>query len=455
MSKATFLVTLAAATIATASPSAQSMKGVRHLPDVAIETVEANNETGQVTLRVTVEVRQYVSEIGLMLEGDSALIPSGRMEYPSQPVADRKAVEFLVPFDVPPNDTVWVLFMVVEKKVPIQGQVFRDITRTDSTGKVHVSRELVEQRDEVLRVNVRYFVRDDNQLQVLSAPPRRERNVVRVEAPNARHIPLHPYRGEEDTIECPHDTALSTGGPTLREINPITPLRLGEKTWLEQLPLSGVSRQFFVTHGQTWFRDEGETKVHLSAGYTDYQVYVRSMRAHIDSAADDARFDVIIDVREPHDSATVQELIAEAAAFEVPGYIRATIDKSTAVKLVEKQVMFFLVVACELGKNRDTRESSATDDSATTEVTQPPGALGVDSEEIFSEGFGRRSTESSVEAQGATDSHDLAGVIRFVQADKSQHLPEGLAALTFTDIHVRVDTGVVAHQHIQLGVDAI
>ncbi|MCX6834263.1 MAG: hypothetical protein NTW07_03875 [candidate division Zixibacteria bacterium] len=196
MSKGTYLGALVAALIAAAAPNAQSSKGVMPHPEVKIETVEADNQTGRVTMRVTVEVRQYVAEVGLKLEGDSAILPGGQLEYASQAVDGRKAVEFPVSFDVPPNDTVGVSFFAIEKKAPLQGQVFRDDTLTDRNGKAFVAQELVPQWDEIFRSATRYFLRVGDKLQVLNAPPRQEEGDGHVETPNAGYILQHEYEGD-------------------------------------------------------------------------------------------------------------------------------------------------------------------------------------------------------------------------------------------------------------------
>ncbi len=158
-------------------------------PMTTIEMAAADGQTGRVTLRVTIEVRQYVREVDLRVDTASVVLQEG-VSFQSQVEEGQKEVQFLVPLNIPVGDTVAVFFTAIEKKVPLQGQVFRETTTTDGNGKVQTVRELVEPLDEYCRLGLRYIFWVNGTLEMRDPYQMgRPKGNMHIETPNAHSRP--------------------------------------------------------------------------------------------------------------------------------------------------------------------------------------------------------------------------------------------------------------------------
>jgi hypothetical protein len=162
------------------APKYNSVPSIKTGPNIRLETVEADAETGRVSMVMSVEVREFTQEIVVSLVGDSSLVPGG-IQKVRQPVGDQTTVEFKFTFEIPQNDTLSVMFFVLEE-TGIEGSYSRThvVRRGNSVDTIHLASQQV---DDLTPVGSRWFIRRPDTLLVLNAHPDRSWQSKRIDVP--------------------------------------------------------------------------------------------------------------------------------------------------------------------------------------------------------------------------------------------------------------------------------
>lgn len=333
-------------------------------PEIKLETAEVDHKTGQVTLKMTVEVRDLTKEIAVKIMGDSSLVPEGAQEF-SQLVGDQDMVEFLFPFNVTQYDTMRVMFFVIEK-TGIEGFYSREhvVKRGDRTDTIKTG---PQQGDEVFPMGNRYFVRTPDTLMVLTSHPSRSKPMSRhLETPNAKSTPL-----------VIPDSSRTIPADGVYRIPPDDTKVLPAEGWSSETdkPLRGYSGQIITTDSGDYRRYEGETEFHRVPVTSDYDMLMSPMKVFVDTVTAGEKFEILIDLRDPDHKATADRLIHARTPAATEGWYRARINKRAAQELLENHVVFVRYGQTdgrEGVRNREDRTSTAGDSINESENDPPP-----------------------------------------------------------------------------------
>jgi len=151
--------------------SLQARVGLSH-PEITLESIDPSVKSGQMDLRLTVEGREFIEAVVVEVQSDPDSIYRSIPEL-RKAFAGASQVSIVFSVDLPRNDTTALVLRVWEKKVPMQGQMRRDASRTTEDGRVHEIWEIVGPGDE-LHLAGYWFLTDVNDLVISSSVPEQE-----------------------------------------------------------------------------------------------------------------------------------------------------------------------------------------------------------------------------------------------------------------------------------------